>query len=417
VRALAGKVAAYEISDAEAQHPAVQRRRTMITCLRAIALLTIAASLGACAGKRPAEASCPAATGAVDESFDAALDDAVAARWTVQPGMTHSRAAVLVLSGGGAWGAYGAGFLDGWAKRPQASGDNWPSRPTFDVVTGVSTGAIMAPFALLGSSNDPKLQSAFRGVSRDDLFTSRSFITLPWWNSLKDPKGLERQLRDALDNSAVVSLKAAASQHRTMWVGAVNFDTGKFTQFNLSALARDLPVVEARDQIIDHIMAASAVPTFFPPRFINGCMYMDGGVREDVFVTRLHDAIGTPTGTKESHADVYVIENGPIRVQKLLTDNTLVDIAIRGFSLAEAQIQLASLRNVYDYAKERGYGFYWTSADDVVGDLQDTHDRPGLCKFPKTPTDQFEATFTTCLYDSALRKARDGASPWRTDRP
>jgi len=331
--------------------------------------------------------------------------------------MTHTRAAVLVLSGGGAWGAYGAGFLDGWAKRPQGVGDHWPSRPPFDVVTGVSTGAIMAPFALLGSGDDPKLQQAFRGVSGDDLFTSRSLLAFPWWNSLKDPNGLERQLRDALDNTTIADLKAAAAQHRTIWVGAVNFDTGKFTQFNLSALARDLPLAEAKEQIVDHIMASSAIPTFFPPRFIKGCMYMDGAVREDVFFTRRHDAVGTAAGTKENRADVYVIENGPVEVQKILTDNTLLDIATRGFSLAESQIQLNSLRNVYDYAKEHGYGFYWTSADDVVGDPQDARDQPGLCKFPKTPTDQFEATFTTCLYDSAMRKARDGASPWRTDRP
>jgi predicted acylesterase/phospholipase RssA len=391
--------------------------RTMIRFLRAAFVVAIVASLEACAGQRPTDAMCPAATGAANESFDAALDDAVAARWGGQPGMAHSRAAVLVLSGGGAWGAYGAGFLDGWAKRPQGIGDRWPSRPAFDVVTGVSTGAIMAPFALLGSGADPKLQHAFRGVSGDDLFTSRNVIALPWWNSLKDPNGLERQLRDALDTSTIADLKAAAAQHRTIWVGAVNFDTGKFTQFNLSALARDLPPAEAKEQIVEHIMASSALPTFFPPRFINGCMYMDGGVRENAFFTRMHDAVGAAGGTKENHADVYVIENGPIGVQKLLTDNTLLDITVRSFSLAESQIQLNSLRNIYDYAKEHGYGFYWTSADDVVSDPQDAHDQPGLCKYPKTPSDQFEATFTTCLYDSAVRKARDGASPWRTDRP
>ena len=251
--------------------------------------------------------------------------------------MTHSRAAVLVLSGGGAWGAYGAGFLDGWAKRPAGIGDRWPARPTFDVVTGVSTGAIMAPFALLGSGSDPKLQQAFRGVSGDDLFTSRSLIAFPWWNSLKDPNGLERQLRDALDSSTIADLKAAAAQHRTIWVGAVNFDTGKFTQFNLSALARDLPPAEAKEQIVNHIMASSALPTFFPPRFINGCMYMDGGVRENAFFTRMHDAVGTPGGTKENHADIYVIANGPIEVQKLLAENTLLDIVVRSFSLAESQ--------------------------------------------------------------------------------
>ena len=275
----------------------------------------------------------------------------------------------------------------------------------------------MAPFALIGPDDDAKLQDSFRGMKGGDLFTGRSPLTFPWWNSLKDPKGLEQQLRDALDDSSVLELKAAAGQHRTIWVGAVNFDTGQFTQFNLSALARDLPTAEARDQITDHIMAASAVPTIFPPRFINGCMYMDGGVRENIFVSRLHGAIGNVSGEIEPHADIYVIENGPVEIRKLLAGNTLLDIAMRGFDLAETQVYLNSLRNVYDYAKEHGYGFYWTSADDVVGELQATTANDGKCKFPKTPSEAFKSTFTTCLYDAAVRKAREGETPWRTDRP
>ena len=393
----------------------------MTRLLRAALFVAAAASLAACAGERPREAMCPAATGAVDQSFDAALDDAVAARWSSQPVAPHDRAAVLLLSGGGAWGAYGAGFLEGWTKRPAANADGtadrWPARPRFDVVTGVSTGAIIAPFALLGPDTNSRLQQAFRGVSSSELYSDRSLITLPWWNSLADPSGVEAQLRDALDDARIAELKAAAAQHRTIWVGAVNFDTGDFTRFNLSALARDLSADEARKQIVDHIMASAAVPTFFPPRFIDGCMYMDGGVRDNVFVTRLHDAVGIAGGTKENRADIFVIENGPMNIRKALTDNTLVDIASRDFTLSETQIALNSLRSVYDYAKRQGYGFYWTSADDVVGELQDRPDRPGPCKFPKTLADQFEPAFTSCLYDAALRKARDGAAPWRTDRP
>lgn len=389
----------------------------MTKFIRAVLLVAAAASLAACAGQRPRNALCPAVTGAPQQAFDAALDDAVAARWTVQPGMAYSRAAVLVLSGGGAWGAYGAGFLNGWTERTQHNGDRWPLRPTFDVVTGVSTGAIMAPFALLGSSSDSTLQGAFRGVSRNDLFTSRNVLTLPWWNSLNDPKGIEKQLRNALDNATLVDLRAADGQHRTMWAGAVNFDTGQFTQFNLSALVRNLPITEARNQITDHIMAASAVPTFFPPRFINGCMYMDGGVRENVFVSRMPASITAAGGARESRADVFVIVNGPVEARTILTENSFLDIAMRAFDLAETQIQLNSLRNVYDYAKDRGYGLYWTSADDIVGDRGDGTDHDRLCKFPKTSADQFKTTFTACLYDAALRKARDGDSPWRSDRP
>ncbi len=384
-----------------------------VSIARVLLLLLSASFLSACAGERPSSATCPAVTGLPAQPFDAALDDAVAARWAGPPGAPHNRVAILVLSGGGAWGAYGAGFLNGWAQRRDHGTKHSPSRPTFDIVTGVSTGAIMAPFALLGSGSDPSLESAFRGVSGEDLFSGRSVLGLPWWNSLKEPDGLERRLLAALDDTALASLRTAAGEKRTVWVGAVNFDTGQFTEFNLSAIARDLPNDQARTQIADHIMAASAVPAFFPPRFINGCMFMDGGVRENVFVTPLQ----TATTVHESRADIYVIENGPIEVPPLLTKNNLRDIATRGFDLAESQIQLNSLRNIYQYAREHGYGFYWTSADDVVYNPDESQVNVAPCKAPKTPADQFEATFTACLFDAASRKAHDGITPWRTDKP
>ena len=379
-----------------------------------LAVLAIAAlCLAACVGARPRDAICPAVTGGQPESFDASLAGAVAAHWNVPPGAPRVRASILVLSGGGAWGAYGAGFLAGWTARPK---DAQPQRPTFDIVTGVSTGAIMAPFALLGARYDMQLQSAFRGVSGDDLFHARSVLTMPWWNSLNNPTGLERQLQAALDDSVIAAIRAAAADRRTVWAGAVNFDTGEFTEFNLSALARDLPPDLAREAMADRIMAASAVPSFFPPRFIDGCMYMDGDVRENVFVSPPH-AVKAATGTNEPKADIYVIVNGPVGTHRILTDNTLLGIAVRGFEIAEGQIQLVSLRNVYDYAKDHGYSFHWTSADDVVADPKDVHGRPGICPGPQTAADQFSARFTACLYDVAFSKARDGAHPWRTDRP
>ncbi|HEX4533355.1 MAG TPA: patatin-like phospholipase family protein [Rhizomicrobium sp.] len=386
----------------------------MMRAARFAVLLLAALTLAACAGTRPDDAVCPAVTGVQPESFDVSLADAMAARWAAPRGTSDGHAAVLVLSGGGAWGAYGAGFLSGWTQRPK---DNWPQRPTFDVVTGVSTGAIMAPFALLGPDYDRELQSAFRGVSGDNLFSSRNVLTLPWWNSLNDPKGLEEQLHGAFDDPTIAALRAAAQQRRTVWAGAVNFDTGEFTEFNLSALTRDLAPDQARDAITERILAASAVPAFFPPRFINGCMYMDGDVRENVFISKLHGAVKAAAGTPTPKADIYVVVNGTVGTHRVLTENSLLGIAVRGFEIAEGQIQLASLRDVYDYAQDHGYGFYWTSADDIVADPKDVHGRTDICPGPQTAADQFSAKFTACLYDAAQRKARDGRRPWRTDRP
>ena len=69
---------------------------------------------------------------------------------------------ILVLSGGGVFGAYPAGVLCGWSeseKSPQEGG-----RPAFDVVTGISTGSLIAPLAFLGKDYDPTLKDLYTTV-------------------------------------------------------------------------------------------------------------------------------------------------------------------------------------------------------------------------------------------------------------
>jgi predicted acylesterase/phospholipase RssA len=387
-----------------------------IIAMRVSAQLILALLLSACASDRPITATCPAATGEPPQPFDAALDAAVASRWQGPPDGKRHPIAVLVLSGGGAWGAYGAGFLNGWTQRPANTTDRWPSRPTFDVVTGVSTGAIIAPFALVGSAGDAFLQHAFRGVGGKDLYSGNGLMGLLGGHSLKKPDGIERSLVAGLDDSTIAAIKTAYTDKRSAWVGAVNFDTGDFTEFNLSAIASALPIDQAREQITDHIMAASAVPGFFPPRFINGCMYMDGGVRQNVFITSVQTAANA-SGQEQSRANIYVIVNDVTEVPSELTKYSVREIATRSYALIENQSEINSLRNIYQYAHEHGYGFYWTTADDVVFYANVAGNHGAACEAPKTPAGQFEATFTACLYDAALHKARDGATAWRTDRP
>ncbi|HEV2607083.1 MAG TPA: patatin-like phospholipase family protein, partial [Xanthomonadaceae bacterium] len=190
-----------------------------MTTIRISALLILSLLLSACAGERPITATCPAATGEPPQPFDAALDAAVAARWQGPPDAQRHPVAILVLSGGGAWGAYGAGFLNGWTHRPANTTDRWPSRPIFDVVTGVSTGAIMAPFALVGSVADPYLQHAFRGVSGKDLYSGNGWMGLLGGHSLKKPDGIERMLVAGLDDSTMATIKSAYGEKRSVWVG------------------------------------------------------------------------------------------------------------------------------------------------------------------------------------------------------
>ncbi|HEV2561457.1 MAG TPA: patatin-like phospholipase family protein [Rhizomicrobium sp.] len=383
--------------------------------LRALAVLIAAFALTACVDARPNDDICTASSEGTPSAYGASVASALQEKW--RNAKTRERVSILVLSGGGAWGAYGAGFLNGWSARPASLGG---TRPVFDVVTGVSTGAVIGTFALLGPDYDSTLEQAYRGRGSHDLFESRSYLSLPFWNSFNDPKPIEQGLTQTLNDETIARLKDAYLHSRSLWAGAVNFDSGHFTEFDLTALAAGMPPDQARKAIIDRLMAASAVPGFFPPRFIDHCMYMDGGVRENLFISQIGQAIKEAMGPKAAHAsaqvDIYAIVNGNMSPSPRRTGDTLIDIGIRGFELASDQIQLASMREIYDYAKANGFHLYWTSADDVV-----IHDGDkvveGRCSAPRGMKDQFDGPFTACLFDKAKEKAETAPLLWRTDRP
>ncbi len=374
--------------------------------LRGIVFILAGFALSACVNARPDDAMCPASA-ELQPSF-------------AMPQAAHADGRpldILVLSGGGAWGAYGAGFLTGWSARDPALGK---PRPQFDIVTGVSTGAIIAPFAMLGPDYDSTLVQAYRGKGGDALFEHRSILTFPFWTSLNDPAPLEAGLDRTLDDHAIAQLGDAYRNGRSLWAGAVNFDSGKFTEFDLTKLAADLPAAEARSEIVDRLMAASAIPGFFPPRFIHGCMYMDGGVRQNLFAAEIGGAIDAAVAAHgslpPSDVNIYVVVNGTMAPPKRITRDTLLDVGVRSFELAGDRIQLASLREIFDYAAAKGFHLFWTDAGDVVAhDGQpETYER---CSAPRAARDQFDARFTACLFDAAKVKAATARFPWRTDRP
>ncbi len=376
---------------------------------RGLTAVVLSLALCGCIGTRPDEASCPAVAEHASSQSDLST--------RLDKLRHHFEKAdpvnVLLLSGGGAWGAYGAGFLNGWSSR-----DDGLKRPQFDVVTGVSTGAIIAPFALLGPAYDHTLLQAYRGSDDKGLYRSRNPLTMPFWNSLAIPDKLETRLKENLTNDVLAGMAQAASAGRGVWVGSVNADTGNFAEFDLTALAAGLPVDAARTAIADRIMAASAVPAAFPPRFVDRCMFVDGGVRQNLFISEIGDAIaGVPDRPSRpaQQVTIYAIVNGPVVPPAAITKNALMDIAIRALDLETYQVQIASLREVYDYAKQHHFAFYWTSGDDVAPMNSPT--RADQCIAPKDPRSTFNASFTACLFDAANLKAKSSPTPWRTDRP
>jgi len=109
---------------------------------------------------------------------------------------------ILIVSGGGDWGAFGAGFLKGWKKVPT---QHPLAKPEFDAVTGVSTGALIAPFAFLGDERSTdEIVNLYRNPGEDWVKQRGMLFFLPDNISFAEVPGLEREMRSRFETSAIV---------------------------------------------------------------------------------------------------------------------------------------------------------------------------------------------------------------------
>jgi hypothetical protein len=187
----------------------------------------------------------------------------------------------LALSGGGDKGAFGAGFLVGWG---QVTDPKW-RRPEFDAVTGVSTGALLAPFAFIGTDEYCRKVEDFYRHPKDSWIRDRgTFFFLPWNPSFMTIPGLEKDIRAVHDDKMIKDLAAGADAGRVLAVSATNLDLGRQRFWNLGHEAQDAAKSGDRDRLIHMLMASAAIPAVFPPIEIDGFVYGDGGVTANVLL-------------------------------------------------------------------------------------------------------------------------------------
>ena len=163
---------------------------------------------------------------------------------------------VLALSSGGLYGAYSSGFLAGWSD----SGN----RPEFDVVTGVSTGALIAPLAFLGSEFDDRMQELYTGIRAEDVFKIRAWVTIPF----KDAVASSAPLRKLIESQVTPDLmKWIATEHRKgrrLYIGTTNLTTRRLVVWDMGAIACR-PCPEGCDLFRDVLLASCSVPGMLPP--------------------------------------------------------------------------------------------------------------------------------------------------------
>lgn len=208
---------------------------------------------------------------------------------------------VLALSSGGSDGAYGAGVLYGMTESGQ--------RPQFDVVTGVSTGALMAVLAFLGPEYDEKLKEFYTTVSNKDIFRKRG-LDAAFADSLYDYTPLKKQIETVVTEELLAKIAAEHAKGRRLYVATTNLDAGELVVWDMGEIAnggRTDPLLHFRKVL----RASAAVPGFFPVVYIKpqrGVQlrqaHVDGGVKAPVLVSDIMLA------SIEKRRELYLVVNG-----------------------------------------------------------------------------------------------------------
>ena len=263
--------------------PALGRRRRTATRLARLAVTfavaVLVVSSGCAVNRRPPAtpatiaASGPGLAAAYQATVDSVIDRL--ARRAVSRG--DRTLDILLLSGGGQNGAYGAGFLRGWKSRADAP------MPRFDLVTGVSTGALQAPFAFIGNSAALDTLSALYLRAAD-----RIAPTIDWFFWLRRTGGVVKTDRyratigSVLDPRMADSMRAAFREDRQFLIATTDFDLATGRLWDLS---RELDTTSAALARVREIFYAStAIPGIFPPAILDGHVHADGGVISNVLV-------------------------------------------------------------------------------------------------------------------------------------
>ncbi|MEB8386678.1 patatin-like phospholipase family protein [Rhodobacteraceae bacterium KMM 6894] len=263
----------------------------------------------------------------------------------------------LALSGGGQDGAFGAGVLVGWSE----SG----TRPQFDLVTGISIGALIAPFAFIGSETDGDLQRVFASDIATRLNAKRSFLRGLLGESFMDSAPLRALVTEYMDEDLLRRVAARHRQGARLLVATTNIDAQRSVVWNMGAIAASNHP-DAAQLFVDVLVASASIPAIFPPTLISATvdneqfeeMHVDGGAIRQIFF--FPDAFfENPNwrGMTSQRPQIFAIVNNEItpRFDPVEDRAVLVgEAAYRAFVKANI---VQSLFQIEDFGKAHGMRF------------------------------------------------------------
>ena len=266
----------------------------------------------------------------LEQQFHSLGKDQLQARFPALFNQAHN---YLAISGGGAEGAFGAGILVGWSE----AGD----RPEFQIVSGVSTGALIAPFAFLGPAYDDVLREVYTTTSTPDILTPRPWLTIPFSDAAAESTPLLALIGRHIDDDAIVAIAAEHRKGRRLFIGTTDLDQMRARIWNIGAIASS-GRAGAKELVHKIMLASASIPGAFPPVRIavkaDGQIYhelhVDGGTTTQVFLYPA--AIDWRKGLQRlqvrGKATTYVIRNAKLTPDAEIVPQKLIPIASRSIS-------------------------------------------------------------------------------------
>ncbi len=258
---------------------------------------------------------------------------------------------MLAISGGADDGAFGAGLLVGWTERG--------TRPNFDLVTGISAGALISPFAFLGRDYDRQLAEIFTLHGEEEIFKANILAGVLGGPAVADNAPLERLIARYIDQKLLDRVAAERRKGRLLLVGTTNLDAQRpvFWDMGRIAMQGGAKSVNLFRQVL---LASAALPGIFPPVQIEVTaggqkyreLHVDGGPTRQVFLTPAEfrfDDLDRALGTRiQRH--IWVIRNGKIQPEYAIVEPTALKIGERSLDTLTKNQSLGDLRRIQEKA-------------------------------------------------------------------
>ena len=308
-------------------------------------------------------------------------------------------ASALILSGGGDNGAFGAGLLAGWSAR----GD----RPVFRSVTGVSTGALIAPFAFLGPDYDKTLTQLYTAMDAEHVFRERFLpLAATVQDALSDTDPLFHTISQYLTDEMLNKIAVEREKGRLLLIQTADVDAGRAVFWDITAIAATKHP-DALHLVHKILLASAAIPLAFPPVFfdveINGKkyqeMHVDGGAVSQIFVAPAKldfMKIRKEVGVTRKSFDTYIIRNARLHPDWSETTRHTLTIAQKAVGLLINYNGVGDLYKAFMLSKKQNSSFNLAFIKD---DFEVQH------------KEDFEPEYMKALYNYGYKLAEQGY-PW-----